>query len=120
MVADIGTVFYDIHKLPHVTRVGVSRQDLDGLRAEALDFLLKLVIELIKKILHQQSRVALSFPQGRHLDPHHVESKEKILSEASLPHHVQQISVGCGDQPDVSLDAPRSPQRNDFSVVKEG
>jgi len=101
-----GKPFDDVFHLPDISRPGVLHEERKGDVKQHLDG------SVTTKALHgfrQQmgcngGDVFTPFPQGRKLQVENIESIEEVLPEFSLPNLMLQVTVGCGDDPNVDLD----------------
>src|SRR5436305_229147 len=55
-------------------------------------------------MLDQQRNIVLPLAQRRQLYRDHVEAIEEILAELPLIHHLAEVDVGGGDDPDIDPD----------------
>jgi hypothetical protein len=80
---------------------------------------MKLSIEFVEEILHEESDISIPFTQGRYFEPHHIESEQKVFPKVSLPYHGLQITMSCGDQSYIGSCASGPTQRDNFLVIEE-
>jgi hypothetical protein len=67
--------------------------------------------DLREQVLGQGRHVLGPIAQRRELDPQHVEAPVEVLPEEAAPHHVLEVPVGGGDDPQVDLHRARRPER---------
>ena len=68
-------------------------------------------------MLHQQRDVVLAVAQRRQLDRDDVQPVEQVLAELAFLHHLAQVDVGRGDDPDVDLDRLHAAEAREVALL---
>ena len=62
-----------------------------------------LLIVVIQEMLGQWDDIIFPLPQRRNMDRYDIQPVIQIFPKALLPHHLLQVAVGGGDDPDIHL-----------------
>ena len=71
-----------------------------------------------EKMLGQFDNIRASFPQGRNEEFQDIETEEQIFTEPALCYHLSEITVGCGQDPDIDNDGGFAAQTTDMLVLQ--
>ena len=72
---------------------------------------------LLEEVLRQQRNVLVPLAQRRQLHGDDVQAVEEILAELPLLHHLAQLDVRRGDDPDVDLDRLDAAEAHELALL---
>jgi hypothetical protein len=81
-----------------------SSSRIERVRCELEAGLAVFLTILVEEALREQRDIVLPLAQGRKLNGNDVQAIEQVLAELPLVHHVPEIDVGRGDDPNIDLD----------------
>ncbi len=95
--------FYHVAQFPDVPRPAVMEELCLHTRREPHDLFAEFPVEKIDKMQREKRDIFFPFPQGRQVDPDHVEPVVQIFTESPLSHPFFEILVGGGDDANIQV-----------------
>ena len=109
----------DVLQLADVARPVVFLQQIQRLGGQLEVGLLVFLAVLLEEVLDQQRDVVLALAQRRQLHGDDVQPVVQVLAELAFVHHVAQIDVGRGDDPDVDLDRLDAAEAHELALLDD-
>ena len=100
-VTEIHGVFQHIVELPDVSGPVIALEELHDLTGDGLDLLGHLLVQPLQLIVRKQRDVLRPLAEGGDVDIHHVQPVVEVLPELPVLHHLPEILVGGGNDPNV-------------------
>src|SRR5512146_2034397 len=100
-------MFYGMFQLPHVAGPGIIQENLFHVCRHSADCLMKLCVELLQEVHHEDGDVFSSVPEGRQGHLHDLQAVVKVLAKLAPSYLLPKVLVGCRDDPDIHLDRLR-------------
>src|SRR5437016_7795896 len=117
-LADHHRALEDVGQLAHVPRPRVAREDLQDVRRDAGHRAPGLLVERRDEVAGGRLDVVRPAAQRRQVDGADVQAVVQVVAERALPHHVGEIAVGGGDDPDVDADRVGGADALDLAVLE--
>ena len=97
----------------------VLEQQVERLRRQFLSRLLILDAVLLEEVLGEERHVLPALAQRRQLHGNHMKAVEEVLPELPFFHHLAQLDVGRGDDPDVDLDRLDAAEPHELALLND-
>ena len=94
-------VLQGMFEFPHVSRPGISHEDVHHLPGNILNLPAELFPESLQEVLDQERNVFSSLTKRRHDHLHHIEPVVEVFPKLTQPDLLEQILVGRRNDPDI-------------------
>ncbi|PYR33445.1 MAG: hypothetical protein DMF90_20810 [Acidobacteria bacterium] len=107
-----------VFQLPHVAGPVILLESRERPVVNPVDASANAVGVFAEKVLDERRNVLSAFAQRGQVDRDDVQPVEQVLLEPALGHHLAQVAVGGGDDPDVHLFGALGAERLELALLQ--